>query len=208
MWRRRWNTGSASAAGVPARNRTIVLKGAGATFPYPVYAKWFTNYRRENPNVEITYDAVGSEAGVRRLLAGEWISALRTVRKPFANSLRRRGKYLLFPSVVGAVVPIVNLPGFAGDIAIHAGGAGRHLSREDHEMERPDVAATPTAACACRIWTSWWCIARMAAAPAMRGPIIFRKTSPEWKAQVGAGLDPKWPVGAGGQRQRWRGRNW
>ncbi len=49
----------------------LILKGAGATFPYPVYEKWFTNYRRENPNLEIAYDPVGSQAGVRRLLAGE-----------------------------------------------------------------------------------------------------------------------------------------
>ena len=47
------------------------LNGAGATFPYPVYEKWFVNYKRENPSLEITYNAVGSETGVRRLLAGE-----------------------------------------------------------------------------------------------------------------------------------------
>lgn len=48
---------------------TTILKGAGATFPFPVYAKWFTNYRRENPAVQITYEPVGSEAGVRSLLS-------------------------------------------------------------------------------------------------------------------------------------------
>jgi hypothetical protein len=47
---------------------TTILKGAGATFPFPVYAKWFTNYRRENRAVQITYEPVGSEAGVRSLL--------------------------------------------------------------------------------------------------------------------------------------------
>jgi hypothetical protein len=46
----------------PVHQPTTMLKGAGATFPYPVYAKWFTNYRRENPNVEILYDSIGSEA--------------------------------------------------------------------------------------------------------------------------------------------------
>src|SRR5580704_1785834 len=46
------------------------LKGAGATFPAPIYAKWFANYRERNPQVEISYEAVGSEAGLRKLLAG------------------------------------------------------------------------------------------------------------------------------------------
>jgi len=48
---------------------TTMLKGAGATFPFPVYEKWFTNYRRENPSVEITYEPIGSAAGIRRLLS-------------------------------------------------------------------------------------------------------------------------------------------
>lgn len=101
----------------PPQTRTT-LKGAGATFPYPVYAKWFTNYRRENPNLEIAYDSIGSEAGVRRLLA----SLVDFGASENPESIRdlapaEEGKYLLFPSVVGAVVPVVNLPGVPGDIA-------------------------------------------------------------------------------------------
>jgi phosphate transport system substrate-binding protein len=82
-----------------------------------VYAKWFKNYRRENPNLEISYDAVGSEAGVRSLLAG----AADFAASDSPDAIRQlapseEANYLLFPSVVGAVVPIVNLPGFASDI--------------------------------------------------------------------------------------------
>ena len=61
----------ASFATAALAQNVTSLKGAGATFPYPVYAKWFTNYRRQNPNLAIDYDSVGSEAGVRRLLAGD-----------------------------------------------------------------------------------------------------------------------------------------
>jgi hypothetical protein len=53
----------------PLPQATTLLKGAGATFPFPVYAKWDTNYRRENPSVQITYESIGSEAGVCKLLA-------------------------------------------------------------------------------------------------------------------------------------------
>jgi hypothetical protein len=103
----------------PLPQPATILTGAGATFPYPVYAKWFTNYRRENPNLEITYDSIGSEAGIRRLLNGDVDFAASDSPEAIRElAPTEEGKYLFFPSVVGAVVPIVNLP------------------REDQEMER------------------------------------------------------------------------
>src|SRR5215469_15280306 len=95
------------------------LRGAGATFPQPIYAKWIANYLQRNPSVAISYDAVGSDAGVRRLLAGDvdfGASDDPEILHELAPNDER--KYLLLPSVVGAVVPIVNLPGFPGDIAL------------------------------------------------------------------------------------------
>ena len=104
-------------AGTHCLNPALVLKGAGATFPYPVYTKWFTNYRRENPNIGITYDAIGSEAGVRRLLEGG-VDFAASDSPDAIHELDpdKEDRYLFFPSVVGAVVPIVNLPGVASDI--------------------------------------------------------------------------------------------
>ena len=100
-----------------AAQAQTLINGAGATFPYPVYAKWLTNYRRENPNVDISYEAVGSEAGIRRLLAGSAdFGASDNPQAIQEISPGDQGKYLLVPTVVGAVVPIVNLPGVASDI--------------------------------------------------------------------------------------------
>jgi phosphate transport system substrate-binding protein len=179
----------------PVPQPTTLLKGAGATFPYPVYAKWITNYRRENPAVEIAYDAVGSEAGVRRLLAGgadlgasDSPEAIREIAPGEESS------YLLFPSVVGAVVPIVNLPGFPSDIAftpealagIYLGQikkwndpvlkqANPHLHLPDLDIvvvHRADGSGTSYA------WTEY-----------------LSKTSSQWQAQVGASMTPRWPIG-------------
>src|SRR5262245_1737966 len=91
------------------------LKGAGATFPAPIYRRWFASYARRG--VDISYDAVGSEDGVRRLLAG----AVDFGACDHPDILRqlapeRAADYLMVPSVAGAVVPIVNLPGFSGEI--------------------------------------------------------------------------------------------
>src|SRR6202012_5654757 len=94
------------------------LKGAGATFPFPVYEKWFTNYHRENPAVEITYDPIGSGAGIRRLVAGGIDFGGSDSPEAIHDIAPEREKnYLFFPSVIGAVVPIVNLPGTSADIS-------------------------------------------------------------------------------------------
>ncbi len=174
---------------------TSVLKGAGATFPYPVYAKWIVNYRRENPAVEIAYDAVGSEAGIRRLLAGgvdfgasDNPQAIREIAPA------EEGKYLLFPSVAGAVVPIVNLPGFPGDInftpealaGIYLGKIKKWndpvLQQANRGLRLPDLD-----------------IVVVHRADGSGTSYAFAdylsKTSPEWKAQVGSSLAPKWPTG-------------
>jgi phosphate transport system substrate-binding protein len=173
----------------------IALTGAGATFPYPVYAKWLTNYRRENPNVEIRYNAVGSENGVRTLLAGGVdFGASDSPEVVHQLAPKDEAGYLLFPSVVGAVAPIVNLPGFTGSLAftpealagIYLGTikkwndpilrqANRGVQLPDLDIvvvHRADGSGTSYA------WTDF-----------------LSKTVPEWKAQVGADLDPRWPVG-------------
>jgi phosphate ABC transporter phosphate-binding protein len=174
---------------------TTILRGAGATFPYPVYEKWIANYRREVPAVEITYDPVGSEAGVRRLL--EKAVDFGASDSPEAIHDLAPGdeqQYLFFPSVVGAVVPVVNLPGVSGDVAftpealagIYLGkikkwndpillksNRGLPLPALDIEVvHRADGSGSTYA------WTDY-----------------LSRTSAEWKAEVGTSLNPKWPVG-------------
>src|SRR5579871_1634382 len=180
---------SAPAPGVTS------LKGAGATFPFPIYAKWFANYTRDNPNVKIAYDSIGSEAGIRRLLDGG--ADFGASDSPEILSELAPGdqdKYLLFPSVVGAVVPIVNLPGVPSDIAftpealagIYLGKikkwndpvlrqANRSVRLPDLDIvviHRADGSGTSYA------WTDY-----------------LSKTSAEWKTRVGCSLAPKWPTG-------------
>jgi phosphate transport system substrate-binding protein len=171
------------------------VTGAGATFPYPIYAKWFENYKRQAPTVQFKYDAVGSEAGIRRLLQNGvdfGASDNPEIFRELAPSAE--GGYLFFPSVVGAVVPIVNLPGFGEDVeftpealaGIYLGkikkwndpilvqaNRGRRMPNLDIVVvHRADGSGTTYS------WTDY-----------------LSRTSEEWKAQVGTGLSPKWPVG-------------
>jgi phosphate transport system substrate-binding protein len=174
---------------------TTILKGAGATFPYPVYAKWFTNYRRQNPNLEITYAPLGSETGVRRLLAGAVdFGASDSPEAIHHLAPAEEGKHLLFPSVIGAVVPIVNLPGFSGDIAftpealagIYLGKIKKWndpvLKQANRGLRLPDLD-----------------IVVVHRADGSGSSYAFTdylsRTSPAWKAQVGSGLAPQWPTG-------------
>ncbi len=179
----------------PRTQPTIALSGAGATFPYPVYQKWFTNFQTENPGISITYEAVGSEAGVRKLLAGTVdFGASEDPQAVRELAPSDQSKYLLFPSVAGAVVPIVNVPGVPQDIAftpealagIFLGKitkwndpilkrANRHLHLPDLDivvLHRADGSGTSYA------WTDY-----------------LSRISPEWSAKVGSSLDPKWPIG-------------
>jgi len=178
-----------------ARQPPIKLSGAGATFPYPVYQKWFTNFQIENPGTTIIYDAIGSEAGIRKLLAGNIdFGASDSPEAIHTLAPDQESKYLLFPSIVGAVVPIVNLPGVHESIAftpealagIYLGRirkwndpilkkANRGLDLPDLDIvviHRADGSGTSYA------WTDY-----------------LSKTSAEWKAEIGSGLSPKWPVG-------------
>jgi phosphate transport system substrate-binding protein len=178
----------------PAQSVTAIA-GAGATFPYPIYAKWFESYRRRVPAVEFRYDAVGSEAGIRRLLENSVdFGASDSPQVLHELSPNSENDYLFFPSVIGAVVPIVNLPGFSENIAftpdalagIYLGkikkwndpvlvqaNRGRRLPDLDIVViHRADGSGTSYS------WTDY-----------------LSKTNEEWRARAGASLAPKWPVG-------------
>ncbi len=181
----------------PLPQPAIVLKGAGATFPYPVYSKWLTNYRRANPLVDITYQPIGSEAGVLKLLAGEVdFGASESPDAIRELDPSQQANYLLFPSVVGAVVPVVNLPGLPNSIALTPQAlAGIYLGtitkwndpllqQANRGVRLPDLAIVVVhrsdGSGTSYAWTDY-----------------LSKTSPEWQNRVGASLSPKWPVGRG-----------
>jgi phosphate ABC transporter phosphate-binding protein len=179
----------------PVPQPTVILQGAGATFPYPVYSKWFTNYRRENPAVQINYDPIGSAAGIRKLIAnGVDFGASDSPEAIQELAPADEKKYLFFPSVAGAVVPVMNLPGVPGDIAFTPEAlAGIYLGKikkwNDPVLERANrgvrlpnldiiVVHRADGSGTSYAWTDY-----------------LSKTSAAWKSQIGTSLAPKWPVG-------------
>lgn len=172
----------------------VTLQGAGATFPQPIYSKWFANYATEVPGVSIAYDSVGSEEGVRRLLDGK--VDFGASDSPEVIAAKDRDKYVLVPSVLGAVVPIVNVPGLAADISftpealagIYLGKIKKWndpiLKQANPKVPLPDldiiVVHRSDGSGTSYAWTKY-----------------LSAANPEWRAEVGAGLSPRWPAGRG-----------
>ena len=179
-------------AGSPAQT----LNGAGATFPYPIYSKWFNEYHKLHPEVEINYQSIGSGGGIRQLTAGT--VDFGATDGPMSDEQLTEAKFKIFhiPTVLGAVVPAYNVPEVHTDLRFS-----------------PDVIAS---ICLLKI-TNWNDKAIAADNPGVHLPdkpiiLVHRsdgsgtnyiftdylsKVSGEWNARVGKGTSVKWPGGLG-----------
>src|SRR5271157_4399646 len=102
-----------SAAPVPA---STMLNGAGASFPYPIYAKWFSDYNKLHSDIQINYQSIGSGAGIRQLLSGTVDFGASDAPMNDEQLAQAKTKVLHFPTVLGAVVPTYNIPGFSQEL--------------------------------------------------------------------------------------------
>ncbi|MBS1962522.1 MAG: phosphate ABC transporter substrate-binding protein PstS [Bdellovibrionales bacterium] len=184
-------SGSASAD-------VVSINGAGATFPYPLYSKWFSEYRKVDPGVEINYQSIGSGGGVRQLLEKTIDFGASDAPMKDEQLAKAATPIYHFPTVLGAVTLAFNLPGFTGELKL-----------------TPELVADLFLG---KIY--YWNDAKIAAVnPGVALPdvpvmIIHRsdgsgttavftdylsKVSPEWKTKVGSGTAVKWPIGIGGK---------
>ena len=111
------------------------LNGAGATFPYPMYSKWFSEYHKLHPDIQINYQSIGSGGGIRQVINGT--VDFGASDGPMTDEMLKEAKtkILHMPTVLGADVPAYNIPGVNGGAQLYSGGAGRNLSGKDHEVE-------------------------------------------------------------------------
>src|SRR5258705_421289 len=93
-------------------------RGAGATFPYPIYSKWFDVYAKENPGIKFNYQSIGSGGGIRMLSNRTVDVGASDAPLTDAQLGDAPGKILHFPSVMGAVVIAYNIPGFTGTMRL------------------------------------------------------------------------------------------
>ena len=170
--------------------------GAGASFPAPLYAKWASDYHKAT-GVKVNYQSVGSGAGLRQIEA-------KTVDfgasdAPLSDEVLAQKGLMQFPTVIGGVVPVVNIKGIApGQIKMNGQVLGDiYLGKVKRWNDAALVALNPGVA-----------LPDAAIAPVRRADgsgtrFIFThyrsKVNPEWKAKVGEGTAVNWPTGAGGK---------
>src|SRR5574338_666311 len=118
----KWKTAAAVAAGaaflaggtLAAQN--VQINGAGATFPYPIYSKWFAEYNRLHPDVQINYQSIGSGGGIRQLTNQTVFFGASDGPMTDEQLKAAPGKVLHLPTVLGAVVPFYNIPGVSAEL--------------------------------------------------------------------------------------------
>src|SRR5262245_43133451 len=176
----------------------VQINGGGATFPYPIYSKWFSEYNRLHPNVEINYQSQGSGFGIQQIQKQTVFFGATDGPMTPEQLQNAPGKVMHFPTVLGAVVPVYNLGGanlelkFTGslladiflgkitkwnDPAIAKVNTGVTLPNMDITVvHRSDGSGTSY------IWVDF-----------------LAKMSPEWKQKVGVATSVNWPAGVGGK---------
>ncbi|HXN11569.1 MAG TPA: phosphate ABC transporter substrate-binding protein PstS [Candidatus Acidoferrales bacterium] len=175
-----------------------LINGAGATFPYPIYSKWFDVYAKENPGIKFNYQSIGSGGGIR-MLSNRTVD-LGASDAPMTDQqlTDAPGKILHFPSVMGAVVVAYNLPGFTGTLRLTGPViadifAGKITKWDDEKIKllNPGAAIPSQDIVVCHrsdgsgtsyIFTDY-----------------LSKVSPNWATDPGKGTAVKWPAGLGGK---------
>ncbi len=188
--------GVALVAAAQAGN--ILLNGAGATFPYPIYSKWFDVYKQKHPNIQINYQSIGSGGGIRQVIAGTVDFGATDGPMKDQQMAEVKTGVLHFPTVMGSDVPTYNIPGVSAELNFtQAALAGIYLGKitkwNDPEITKPNpgvnlpaddivVVHRSDGSGTTYIWVDFLC-----------------KVSKEWETKVGRDTSVNWPVGLGGK---------
>jgi len=186
---------------LPAFGQTT-LNGAGATFPAPIYSKWFSEYHTLHPDIQINYQPIGSGGGIRQVTEATVDFGASDMPMTDAQikeaEAKLKTKIFNLPTVLGAVVPAYNIPGVTGEVkftpevlagiflgkitnwndpSIAKDNPGVKFPNQDIiVVHRSDGSGTTF------IWTDY-----------------LSKVSADWKSEVGANTSVKWPRGLGGK---------
>ena len=186
------------ALALPVLGQTTQLNGAGATFPYPMYSKWFSEYNKLHPDVQINYQSIGSGGGIRQVLNGTVDFGASDGPMSDEQLKEAKTKILHIPTVLGAVVPAYNVPGVTGEVKFTPEAlAGIFLGKIQNWNDPAIVKANPG------VNFPNQAIIVVHRSDGSGTTFIFTdylsKVSSDWESTVGKGTSPKWPVGLGGK---------
>jgi phosphate transport system substrate-binding protein len=190
---------AALAAGLaPLAAQTIQINGAGATFPYPIYSKWFAEYNKLHPNIQINYQSIGSGGGIRQLTNQTVFFGASDGPMTDEQLKAAPGHVMHFPTVLGGVVPAYNIPGVSAELKftgpviaeIYLGKITKwndlRITKLNPGVNLPDVDITPVHRSDGSGTNYIFCD-------------YLSKVSPEFKQRVGVATSVNWPGGIGGK---------
>ncbi len=112
------------------------INGAGATFPNPIYSKWFSEYHNQHSDIQINYQSIGSGGGIRQVQAGTVDFGASDGPMTDQQIAESKVKVLHVPTVLGAVVPAYNIPGVTGEVKFTPDVLAGIFLGQDHQLER------------------------------------------------------------------------
>ena len=188
----------ATTDAAPPNADQILINGAGATFPTPIYTKWFDQYHRMFPQIQINYQSIGSGGGIRQVLEGTVDFGATDGPMTDEQLQQAKTKILHFPTVLGADVAAYNIPGVTQELnftpeALAGIFLGKITKWNDPELKKanssvnlPDkpivVVHRSDGSGTTYVWVDY-----------------LAKVSSEWKSKVGVNTSVNWPVGLGGK---------
>jgi len=188
----------AVALAAAAQSGAILLNGAGATFPFPIYSKWFDVYQKKHPNISINYQSIGSGGGIRQVIAGTVDFGATDGPMKDEQVAQVKTGVLHFPTVLGSDVPTYNIPGVNAELnftqaALAGIYLGKILNWNDQEIAKANpgvklpaeeivVVHRSDGSGTTYIWVDFLC-----------------KVSKEWETKVGRDTSVNWPKGLGGK---------
>jgi phosphate transport system substrate-binding protein len=184
----------------PQENGPLSLAGAGADFPYPIYAKWFTKFQedanKQHADIRIAYSAVGSGGGISEVLKGKVDFGATDIAMSDEQMTKAKGDILHVPTVLRAVVPVYNIPGITGEVKFTAEVlADIYLGKITSWDDEAIVGENPG-----KNFPNQQIIVvhRSDGNPTTYLFTDFlSKVSDEWRSSVGVGSSVRWPLGMG-----------
>ena len=186
----------AAMAGVSSAQTN--LNGAGATFPNPIYQKWFSEYHNAHNDVQINYQSIGSGGGIQQLTTGTVDFGASDGPMTDEQLSKVQGKVFHIPTVLGAVVPTYNISGVSADLKFSPDVLADIYMGNIKKWNHPRIAkANPG------VKFQDTDIVVVHRSDGSGTTYIFTdflsKVSPAWKDKVGKGTSINWPVGLGGK---------
>ena len=185
-------------AASPAFAQKQQINGAGATFPYPIYSKWFSEYNKLHPDVEINYQSIGSGGGIRQLSNQTVFFGATDGPMTQEQILGAPGKILHLPTVLGGVVPIYNIPGVDAELKFSGKVLADIILGKVAKWNDPAIAGLNPGV---KLPGTDITVAHRSDGSGTTYIFVdyLSKVSPDFKQKVGVATSVNWPVGVGGK---------